>query len=187
MFEVKNEGNVDLTTVTVTDPLPRVGSMDCDGSGGPTVSTLAVAGSFNCEAMYAITQADLDAGSVTNKAAVVAKDPSLKDVTADSNEVTISKLADVCFDGELTIPDGMIFAGDGTTMYSSTVSIDTWAPAANGVNVEAPHELILNAPELQINELFSVEADVDLEQPPGGGQLRVIIGPVDCNAAGVVE
>ena len=80
LFEAKNEGNVDLTGVTVTDPLPGLGTIDCDGSGGPTVATLAVAGSVSCEAMYSITQADLDKGSVTNKASVVAKDPSLKDV-----------------------------------------------------------------------------------------------------------
>ena len=82
----------------------------------------------------------------------------------------------------------MIFSGEGTSVYTSTVSIDTWTPAVNGVIVETPHELILNAPEVQINELFSVEADADLENPPGGGQLRVIIGPVNCNAPpGIAE
>jgi hypothetical protein len=106
---------------------------------------------------------------------------------ADSNEVTISKLTDVCFDGELTIPDGMVFAGDGSTTYLSTVNIDTWKPATNGVTVEAPHELILKAPSVEINELFGVEGDADVQNPPGGGQLRVIIGPVDCNTAGIAE
>lgn len=118
---------------------------------------------------------------MTNKAAVVAKDPSLKDVTADSNEVIISKLTNVCYEGELTIPDGMVFMGSGSTTYSSTVSIDTAKPATSmGVIVEAPHELILKAPTVEFNKMFDVEGDADVDNPPGGGQLRVIIGPVTC-------
>ncbi len=64
--------------------------------------------------MYSISQADLDAGSVTNEASAGALDPLGGDVAADSNRVTISKLVDICYDGVLTIPDGMVFGGPGS-------------------------------------------------------------------------
>ncbi len=177
---VENKGNVALTNVTVTDPLTGLGAIDCDSTGSNILANLAAAASADCEAMYSITQADLDAGSVTNQASVTAKDPSDNDVTAASNPVTISKLVDVCYDGALTIPDGMVFSGAGTTTYSSTLSIDTEAPATAGVMVEAPHTLILKAQTVAFNQLFDVEGDVDVNNPPGGGQLRVIIGPISC-------
>ncbi len=182
-FAVKNTGNVVLNHVTVTDPLDGLGAVDCNGTGVPTVPSLAVATTADCQAMYGITQDDLDAGFVTNQATVKAKDPSDIEVIAHSNEVTISWPSSVCYDGPLTIPDGMIFTGTGVTTYSSTESIDTEIPGATGlgVQVEAPHTLVLKAPTVEFNPLFLVEADADVDNPPGGGQLRVIIGPVSCD------
>jgi uncharacterized repeat protein (TIGR01451 family) len=67
-FTVENTGNVSLTNVTVTDPTATV-------SGGPI--TLAVGASDNSSftASYEITQADIDAGGVTNTATATAEGP----------------------------------------------------------------------------------------------------------------
>jgi len=65
-FLVTNKGNVTLTGITVTDP--KVSDISCPAT------TLAVGGSMTCNGTYAVTQADIDAGSVYNIA------------TADSNE-----------------------------------------------------------------------------------------------------
>ncbi|CUR54166.1 exported hypothetical protein [metagenome] len=61
-FELTNTGNVTLTDVNVSDPL--VGGVTCP------VTTLAAGDSTVCVAnnAYAITQADVDAGSVHNRA-----------------------------------------------------------------------------------------------------------------------
>ena len=62
-FTVKNEGNVTLTNVTVTDILDGLSAIDCEGK-----STLEVGESMSCTATYAVTQADIDAGRVDNMA-----------------------------------------------------------------------------------------------------------------------
>ena len=65
-FLVKNEGNVTLTSITVTDP--KVSPITCPAD------TLAVGASMTCTGTYAVTQADIDAVFVYNLA------------TADSNQ-----------------------------------------------------------------------------------------------------
>ncbi|MDX9848796.1 MAG: hypothetical protein RBT74_17590, partial [Tenuifilaceae bacterium] len=66
-FTVKNEGNMTLTNVTVTDPKVTV-------NGGPTTLDVGETDATTFTATYTITQADIDAGKVDNTA------------TADSNE-----------------------------------------------------------------------------------------------------
>src|SRR5690606_9040898 len=65
-FLVTNEGNVTLTGITVTDP--KVSPISCP------FDTLAVGANMTCTGTYAVTQADIDLGSVYNLA------------TADSDE-----------------------------------------------------------------------------------------------------
>ena len=74
-FTVKNTGNVTLTNIVVNDPLVSV-------TGGP-ITSLAVGATDTTTftATYILTQADIDAGKVTNSALATAKDPNQKDVT----------------------------------------------------------------------------------------------------------
>ncbi len=67
-FTVTNIGNVTLTNVTITDPLPGLSAITLSST------TIPVGGSITGTATYAVTQADIDAGSVYNLA------------TADSDE-----------------------------------------------------------------------------------------------------
>ncbi|NLF77226.1 MAG: DUF11 domain-containing protein, partial [Chloroflexi bacterium] len=67
-FLVKNTGNVKLTDITVTDPLPELSTINC-----PDIM-LPAGQEMTCTATYAVTQDDIDDGSVYNLA------------TADSNE-----------------------------------------------------------------------------------------------------
>jgi uncharacterized repeat protein (TIGR01451 family) len=74
-FEVANTGNVTLTDVTVTDPLPDLSVIDC-GDGTPTIALLAPADPpVTCTATYTVTQADVDAGAVTNTATATGTPP----------------------------------------------------------------------------------------------------------------
>ncbi|WP_344669914.1 DUF7507 domain-containing protein [Catenulispora yoronensis] len=65
-FEVKNTGNTILTNITVTDtmtaPAGPVPAVSCP------VTTLAPGASTTCTATYAVTQADINAGQITNTA-----------------------------------------------------------------------------------------------------------------------
>ncbi|MDR0989875.1 MAG: CshA/CshB family fibrillar adhesin-related protein, partial [Propionibacteriaceae bacterium] len=59
-FVITNSGTANLTTVGITDP--KVGAVTCPAT------TLAAAASMTCTAVYAVTQADIDAGSIVNTA-----------------------------------------------------------------------------------------------------------------------
>ena len=75
---VRNTGNVTLSAVTVTDPLPGLSPVTCPSS------TLAPGASLTCTATYVVTQADVDAGSVLNTATAVATPPSGAPVRASA-------------------------------------------------------------------------------------------------------
>jgi len=80
-FTVTNTGQAPLTQVTVTDPLVTV-------SGAP-ISLAAGASSIgHFTATYTITQADVDAGAVYNRATVTARDPENAIITKDSSDPT---------------------------------------------------------------------------------------------------
>ena len=72
-FLVKNTGTVTLTTVAITDA--KAGAVTCP------VTTLAPGASTTCTATtaYTITQADVDAGVVSNTATAAAKNPANAD------------------------------------------------------------------------------------------------------------
>nr|WP_255433562.1 choice-of-anchor K domain-containing protein [Tessaracoccus sp. MC1865] len=92
-FEVTNTGNVTLDDVTVSDPLPGLSALVCTPVQG---SSLAPNATMECSATYAVTQADLDAGSVDNTATTVGTPPVGDDVTdTDDETVPASQLPDI--------------------------------------------------------------------------------------------
>jgi uncharacterized repeat protein (TIGR01451 family) len=68
-FHVTNTGNVTVTDVTVTDPMSGLSAITC-----PT-GALAPNDSVDCTATYTVTQADINAGSITNTATATATPP----------------------------------------------------------------------------------------------------------------
>ena len=82
-YLVTNTGNVTLTSVGVTDPLPGLSAVNCG-----VVSTLAPGSSRTCTATYTTTQADVNKGSVTNTGTASGTGPNGATVTATST-VTI--------------------------------------------------------------------------------------------------
>ncbi len=105
-FLVTCTGNVTLTAVLVSDPL--VSPIDCEdgevpeGSNNP-IPILAPDESVLCSGTYAITQADLDSGSVPNTATAAGNDPEGNPVSdtdsaqVDANQspaLTLVKTAD---------------------------------------------------------------------------------------------
>ena len=83
-FLVTNTGNVTLSSVQVTDTdLPGLSAITCPDA------SLAPAGSQTCTATYDTTQADVDAGSVTNTATAQGTPPNGPPVTSPPSTVTV--------------------------------------------------------------------------------------------------
>ena len=79
-FVVTNIGNVTITGITVDDPLANPVSCPLD--------ILLPAGSMTCSAGYIVTQADVDAGGITNVANATGFDPNGEEVTDDDTVET---------------------------------------------------------------------------------------------------
>jgi len=81
-YLVTNTGNVNLTAVHVADSLPGLSAISCPGT------TLLVGASETCHALYAVTQADVDAGGIHLAASVSGTAPSSTVVHGTSNVTT---------------------------------------------------------------------------------------------------
>ena len=84
-FDVTNSGNVTLTSVKVHDTgLPGLSAISCPDH------TLAPGASQTCTASYLTTAADVDAGSVTNRATAHGDPPSGPPVVSAPSKATIT-------------------------------------------------------------------------------------------------
>ena len=88
-FGVKNEGNVTLSSLAVSDPM--LAAAVPPSSVACPVTSLAPGSSTTCTATYVLTQSDIDLGSITNTATATASPPSGPPVsdlsgTASSND-----------------------------------------------------------------------------------------------------
>jgi len=83
-FAITNTGNVTLTNITLSDPLPGISI-----SGGPIVTMAPGAvDSTTYTATYTLTQADIDAGKVQNQATASGTPPSGPNVSDLSGTTT---------------------------------------------------------------------------------------------------
>lgn len=82
-YTVVNTGNVVLNPITVTDPHSGLSAISCP------VTSLNPGAQTICSATYVTTQADVDAGSITDTASVVGQSP-YGNASATSNSVTIT-------------------------------------------------------------------------------------------------
>ncbi len=89
-FEVTNTGNVTMSGIGVSDP--KVSGLSC------LVSTLAPGATTACVGTHAVTQTDIDAGSVVNTAAVVGTPPIGPAIMpVPSNTVTVPSVQTPAF------------------------------------------------------------------------------------------
>ena len=100
-FIVTNTGNVTLDQVSVADP--RVGPVVCP------LTVLAPAGTTTCTKTYALTQADVDSGSVVNTATATGSPPVGAAVSAgDSTTTTITRTPSISLDKRAGTPSGNV-------------------------------------------------------------------------------
>jgi uncharacterized repeat protein (TIGR01451 family) len=130
-FAVTNTGNVTLTAVTVSDPLPGLSAIDCPG---PT--TLAPAATLTCTATYTVTQGDMDAGRIDNTASVQGMPPAGPAVT-DSDSETVTATSTPSIDIVKTANPTNVTAAGQTVVYSFAVT-NTGNVTLTGVGVADP-------------------------------------------------
>ena len=89
-FEAKNTGNVTLTAVSVSDPLPGLSAVSWQSnSNGSAQGTLLPGETATFTATLAVTQEQVDAGSIQNTASVTGTPPSGPAVVDDAS-VTVA-------------------------------------------------------------------------------------------------
>ncbi|MDV7395285.1 hypothetical protein RZS08_28110, partial [Arthrospira platensis SPKY1] len=81
-FTVENTGNVTLSDISISDPLPGLSAVS-----PATVASLAPGAVTALTATYTITQTDLDNGSVSNTATANAEDPNGDPVSNTDSEI----------------------------------------------------------------------------------------------------
>jgi uncharacterized repeat protein (TIGR01451 family) len=89
-FTVTNTGNTALTNVVVTDPM-----VGLTISGNPIDLLEVGASSATITGTFTISQADIDAGGVTNSALVTAQDPDGNDITDISGTTNDNDLSTI--------------------------------------------------------------------------------------------
>ena len=133
-YGVKNSGNVTLAgPFTVTDDKVTV---TC-----PATASLALNASLTCTASYSITQADLDAGSVTNTARAQGKAPNGSTVTSNQTQATVTA----------NLPPKVTNPGSQSSKEGDTVNLQidaTSRPAGHQLSYSAiglPKDLSINS------------------------------------------
>jgi gliding motility-associated-like protein/uncharacterized repeat protein (TIGR01451 family) len=86
-FTVTNPGNVSLHNITVIDPHTGLSAIALESGDSNTNNILEVTETWIYKATYAVTQADIDNGTITNQASVNGTSPNNTIVTDQSGNV----------------------------------------------------------------------------------------------------
>ncbi len=135
-FQATNTGNVTLTGVSITDPLPGLSALTYSWPGTP--GTLLPGQVVPATATYVLTQADVDAGSVVNTATATGTDPGGDPVTGDDT-TTVSVTPTP---GIVLVKTGGLAAGAtgavGDTVEYSFVATNSGNVTLTGVTIADP-------------------------------------------------
>jgi conserved repeat domain len=127
-FLVRNTGNVTITGITVTDAMFTV----------PAVGDLAPGQERTVSVVYAVTAADVAAGSIDNSATATGTPPDGTPITTPPSTTTTEAVApglDFDKEGELADSDGDGLAGLGEVITYSFLVTNTGNTRLTGVTV----------------------------------------------------
>ena len=169
-FLVTNTGNVTLSSIQVTDTdLPGLSAISCPDA------SLAPAGSQTCTATYLTTQADVDAGSVTNTATAqgdppgsitpVGSDPSTATVpAAQGPAITVVKSASPgsFSTAGTTLTYSFLVTNTGDVTLSSIQVTDTDLPGLSAISCPAGASSLAPGASVTCTATYvTTQADVD--------------------------
>ncbi|MFV8328456.1 gliding motility-associated C-terminal domain-containing protein [Flavobacterium sp. ZS1P14] len=156
-FTVTNTGNVVLSNIVITDPL-----VGLTITGSPIATLASGASNNSVTGIYTITQADIDAGKVTNSALASGKDPKGNDVTDISGTTITNNTPTVTL---LTQNPGLEVIKTSTTEnYSSVGDIINYTIEVKNRGNVTLHGIVVTDPLTGLNTTIQILA-------PGGTQL----------------
>ena len=129
-FTIQNTSNVTLKDVYIDDKLEGLSEIEYDWSGCESgTSTMLPGEKATATATYAVTQADIDAGEVVNKAVAHGTDPDGKDVASDEVQavtklIQASDLASDLFEESPLMQTGVV-AGIGIAAAAGVAGVAT--------------------------------------------------------------
>lgn len=131
-FVVENTGNVTVTDITISDALAGMSSISYTWPGA--TGTLAPGESMTATAVYPVTLADLNQGSVDNTATVTGTAPGGSPTATDSVTVPIAGVPQIAITKTGSLPtSGTVYAGEVIT-YTFNVQ-NTGVVTLYGVSV----------------------------------------------------
>ena len=169
-FTITNTGNTTLTNVSIADALAGV-----TVSGGPLTLAPGAQDTTSITAVYTLTQADVNSGSVVNNATVTGKDPRNVSITASSGTTVNLPAAPALTIDKTTTSSSFTTAGDnifysyvitnsGNTTTTSPVSVsDNKITGGNTVNCDPwpPFGLAPNDTYNCTATYIATQADID--------------------------
>ncbi len=164
-FTVTNTGNVDISNITLSDPLPGVVI-----NGGSIDLAVGETDESSFTAVYTITANDLISGNVTNQALVTGQDPNGEDVTDLSDDPLNDTDVDIDNDGDFEDETVTDILTDDITIYTGL------SPNGDGINDEFRIVGLQSFPRnnLQIFNRWGVKVfDLDGYEQPG---VRFFVG-----------
>ncbi|HEY0660913.1 MAG TPA: OmpA family protein [Lysobacter sp.] len=179
-YLVTNTGNVSISALTITDD--KIATVNCP------LTTLAPEASTTCTGSYTITQADLDAGSVTNNASANGT-PASGTLTPPTDSVTVNALASVSY-GKTASTAGPVAVGD-TITYTLSVTV-SYAASTSAVTLTdtlgagLTFGAVTNAGAYTCNAASPLVCTLPAGMAPGTYAVSYT-ATVDISASGTVE
>ncbi|WP_408951598.1 OmpA family protein [Lysobacter sp. Hz 25] len=189
-YVVTNTGNVTISALTVTDD--KIATVTCP------LTTLAPQASTTCTGSYTITQADLDAGSVTNNASATGT-PASGTLTPATDSATVTVLASVSYGktvstaGPVAVGDAITFTLSVTVAYAATTHavtlVDTLGPGLDFVAVNSAgvftcndaNPLVCTLPAGTAPGTYTVSYTATVNTSATGTVTNTVVGTSDPN------
>ncbi len=128
-----NTGTVTMHDAVIADAQLDSAALRCRP---PAAATLAPGASMTCTAEYRVTEADIEAGTITNVATVDASDPQDHPVSASATKTILAGDTAQLTVAKTATPDHGVVAG--STIRYTIVSTNTGTVALQGVTVTDP-------------------------------------------------
>jgi uncharacterized repeat protein (TIGR01451 family) len=144
---VENTGDVTLTDIVVTDPLPGLSAIDCApaiAGSQATIASLAPHASTECTATYTVSQSDVNAGRIDNTATARATFNGQQLSASDSETVTTPREPALTLAKDATHLNGVPVSGQitdaerGDVVTYTFIAENTGNVTLTGVTISDP-------------------------------------------------